>query len=94
MPVSDDGVKYTLTIDVAAPERIKTPIGEIGAWKVIPVLADDKGQAVGRNLAVWISDDARRYPLKIQAELPVGTFDLVLREAQVAAAVRAASRRT
>jgi len=81
MPVIDDGLKYTLTIDVAAPERIKTPIGEIGAWKVTPAIADDKGQAIGKNLAVWISDDARRYPLKIHADLPVGSFDLVLREA-------------
>jgi hypothetical protein len=82
MPVTDDGLIYKLTIDVAAPERIKTPIGEIGAWKVIPVVADDKGQTIGKNLAVWISDDARRYPLKIQADLPVGNFALVLREAR------------
>src|SRR4051812_40417132 len=69
MPVSDDGMNYKLTIDVTGPERVKTPIGEFGAWKVTPVVVDDKGQTVGRNLAVWISDDARRYPLKIQAEL-------------------------
>ena len=81
MPVTDDGLNYKLTIDVAAPERIKTPLGEIGAWKVIPVVADDKGQTVGKNLAVWISDDARRYPLKIQADMPVGSFVLVLRDA-------------
>ena len=82
MPVSDDGRNYKLTIDVAAPERIKTPIGEMGAWKVTPAIVDDKGQAIGKNLALWISDDARRYPLKIQADLPVGSFALQLREAK------------
>jgi hypothetical protein len=73
---------YRLAIDVGAAERIRTPIGEVSAWKVRPVLTDDKGQSVGRNLAVWISDDARRYPVKIQAELAVGSFNLLLREAR------------
>lgn len=82
MPVTDDGVNYKLTIDVAAVERIKTPIGETSAWKVLPVVADDKGQVVGRNLVVWIADDATRYPLKIQADLAVGRFALLLRAAQ------------
>jgi hypothetical protein len=82
MPVSDDGVTYRLGIDVGAPEHVKTPFGELNAWKVRPVLTDDKGQTVGRNLAVWISDDERRYPLKIQAEVAVGTFNLMLREAR------------
>jgi hypothetical protein len=82
MPVTDDGLNYKLTIDVAAPERIKTPIGEIAAWKAIPVITDDKGQTIGKNLAMWISADARRYPLKIQADVPVGSFVLQLREAR------------
>jgi hypothetical protein len=29
-------------------------------------------------MAVWISADARRLPLKLQAELPVGAFVLTL----------------
>jgi hypothetical protein len=82
MPVTDNGLTYRLGIDVGAAERIKTPIGEINAWKVRPVVTDDKGQTVGRNLAVWISDDARRYPVEIQAELAVGSFNLLLREAR------------
>lgn len=82
MPVSDDGRNYRLQIDVASPERVKTPLGEVSAWRVKPVVTDDTGQAVGRNLAVWISDDARRRPVKIQAELAVGSFNLLLREAR------------
>jgi len=80
--VSDDGRNYRLQIEVGAPERVKTPLGEVSAWKVKPVLTDDTGQAVGRNLAVWISDDARRRPVKFQAELAVGSFNLLLREAR------------
>ncbi len=31
-------------------------------------------------MAVWISTDARRLPVRLQADLPVGNFNLVLRE--------------
>jgi hypothetical protein len=82
MPVTDDGITYRLSVDVGAAERIKTSLGEVSAWRVRPVLTDEKGQSVGRNLALWISDDARRYPVKIQAELAVGSFNLLLREAR------------
>jgi len=33
-------------------------------------------------MAIWISNDARRYPLKMHAELPLGTFVLSLRDAR------------
>jgi hypothetical protein len=82
IPVSDDGVKYTMTIDVAGEERVKTPLGESVAWKIVPVVTDEQGQTVGMNLGIWISKDAARYPLKIQAEMPLGTFVLLLRESR------------
>ena len=34
----------------------------------------------GRNVAMWLSEDPRRLPMKFQAELPIGTFNLDLRE--------------
>ena len=82
MPISDDGVKYTMTIDVVGQERVKTPLGETSGWKVVPVVTDEKGDEAGSNMAIWISNDARRYPLKMQAELPLGTFVLSLRDAR------------
>ena len=33
-------------------------------------------------MAVWISDDARRLPVRIQAQLPVGSFVLTLKDAR------------
>jgi hypothetical protein len=82
MPVCDNGINYKLLVDVNAPERVKTPTGEVSAWKVRPMLFDDKNRPVGRNIAIWLSDDAQRLPVKLQAELPVGMFTLVLREAR------------
>ncbi|HZR23815.1 MAG TPA: DUF3108 domain-containing protein [Vicinamibacterales bacterium] len=81
MPVSDDGINYKATFSVAARETVKTGLGALPAWKIALALVDDKNQPVGRNLALWFSDDERRLPLKIQADLPVGSFNLALRAA-------------
>jgi hypothetical protein len=80
--VSDSGYLYRVTLNVAARETIATPVGGLPAWKIVPSIRDGKGQVVGRGLAVWISDDARRLPVRIQAQLPVGAFVLTLKDAR------------
>lgn len=82
LPVCNDGENYRVQVAVEAPERVSTPLGEMTAWRLRPTIVDSQGRQPGRNLAMWISDDARRLPLKMQAELPVGTFNLTLREAR------------
>ena len=42
----------------------------------------DSNYLEANNVAVWLSDDPRRVPVKVQADLPVGRFDLTLREAR------------
>ncbi len=80
MPVSDDGSNYKLQVDIGPSERVKTPFGETSAWKLKLGIFDAAGKAQGRNVALWISDDARRLPMKVQGELPLGSFNLNLRE--------------
>ena len=80
--VSDSGHLYRVTATVSGKETLQTGVGTMPAWKIVPNVRDAKGQVVGRGMAVWISDDARRLPLRIQAQLPVGAFVLTLREAR------------
>jgi hypothetical protein len=82
MPVSDAGTNYKGQFEIGPSERVKTGIGELTAWRIKLTLFDDQNRAVGRNLALWISDDARRLPVKLQAELTVGSFNLILRDAR------------
>lgn len=82
MPVSDNGINYKGQFEIGAPERVKTGAGEVSAWRLRLSLFDDKNQPVGRNMAIWLSDDARRLPVKLQADLAVGSFNLVLRDAR------------
>jgi len=83
MPISDSGTTYTARCAVGQAESVKTGIGYVQALKVTPVIAGPNGQAVGRGLAVWISTDGRRLPVKMSGQLAVGTFNLTLREVKV-----------
>ena len=80
--VSDSGYLYRVTANVTGKESLSTPLGAIPAWKIVPAIRDGKGQSVGRGLAVWISDDARRLPVRMEAQLSVGSFVFTLREAR------------
>ena len=82
MPVSDDGINYKAQFDVGPAEPVKIPMGVQSAWPMKLTLFDDKNRRVGRNLGIWLSDDRRRLPVKVQADLPVGSFNLLLRDAR------------
>jgi hypothetical protein len=82
MPVTDNGSNYKVQVDVGPSERLKTPFAEANAWKLRLGIFGGDGKPQGRNITMWISDDARRLPMKLQAELSIGSFNLNLREAR------------
>ena len=82
IPVADEGQLYTASFDVSGPEAVKVPMGVVDAWSLRVTILDAANQPVGRNVGAWMSTDARRLPVKLEAELPVGTFALTLRSAQ------------
>lgn len=82
VPVTDQGMLYTINFEASGPEPIKVPVGELEAWHLRVTILDAARQPVGNNIVAWISTDARRLPLKLQADLPVGNFTLALRSAQ------------
>jgi hypothetical protein len=78
MPICDAGEAYTVQITVGGVETVKTGIGDVRAWKITPVVPAAKAGGATR-LNVWLSDDPRRLPVRMQAQLPVGSFDLTLK---------------
>ena len=78
IPVCDAGQSYKAHISVGGVEAVKTGIGEVRAWRVTPTLP---GSDQARRLTVWLSDDARKLPVRMQAQLAVGSFDLTLTSA-------------
>lgn len=81
IPVSDSGKTYRVTMAVGRPEQVETALGTVRAWKIVPTVVDDRGQATSA-MTVWLSDDARRLPVRLQATLPVGSVNIVLKTAR------------
>jgi hypothetical protein len=79
MPVTDAGDIYKVQMQVVALESVKTPLGTMNAMKIVPVITGSKTEPP-RGLAIWISDDPRHLPLKIEAQLAVGKFVISLRK--------------
>jgi len=78
---TDRGNLYSVRFDVGAVERVSVPMGAVDAWKIGVTITDEKQQRVGNNLAMWITNDARRLPVQLMAEMKVGSFRLSLRSA-------------
>jgi hypothetical protein len=82
IPVADEGSLYSVDFETRGPERVRVPLGDIEAWNVRLTILDDKRQPAATNTGMWISTDALRLPVKLQSDLPVGSFVLALREAR------------
>jgi hypothetical protein len=81
IPVVDGGATYRAAIVIGPPETVTTGIGSVTALRVTLTITDQQGRPVGRNLALWVSAGERRLPVKLRADLPVGSFNLVLKSA-------------
>jgi len=79
--VVNDGMVHTVKVTIAGREPVDTPLGRQNAWRLLPQALDSRGGPGNDQVTIWISDDARRLPLRIDAKLDVGVFRLVLREA-------------
>ena len=68
--------------DVGAPEQVRAPVGAQSAWKIMMLVFDQSNKQIGRNMAFCLQRPGRRLPIKLQADLAVGSFVMVLREAR------------
>lgn len=82
IPVADDGSLYSVEFEVGGPERVSVPFGDLDAWSLKMTILDAERRPVASNTAVWISTDGRRLPVKLQSDLPLGSFVLALRDAR------------
>ena len=80
IPICDGGTSFVVQIQVGQVETVKTGIGDVRAFKLTPILPASHS-AAARRLTLWVSEDARKLPVRMQAQLPVGSFDLTLKSA-------------
>jgi hypothetical protein len=82
MPIVNNGELIRTAMTAGKAESIECALGTVRAMRVNIKMTDTKGEPVGQNTVVWLTTGRRRVPVQIQADLPIGSFRLVLREAR------------
>ena len=83
MSVSDSGLVYEIPIRVTAREQQKTIFGKQWCFRVEPEVFG-KNRLIERegDLTIWITDDARRLPVRSVVNTPYGKVDIRLKKAK------------
>jgi Protein of unknown function (DUF3108) len=80
VPVSDAGRVFRLSVKAVERKEINSVLGKVKAIRVEPELFGDTALVRARGtLSIWITDDARRVPVKAQLKVDIGTFDIELK---------------
>ena len=83
LSVSDSGLVYDIPVRVVAREKQKTIFGKVDCFRVEPEvfgpgrMIEQKG-----TIVIWITDDARRIPVRSQVESNVGRVEIKLKTAK------------
>ncbi len=63
---------YKFNILYMGTESIKTKLGEIQAFKLVPVMPDNKLFAGENSITAWFAADESRIPLRVEANMFIG----------------------
>ncbi len=73
-----EDTSYKLKIMYKGKETVSTRMGKIPCHIMVPIMPDNKLFNGENSITVWISDDANKIPVKIQAKMFVGHTGLEL----------------
>jgi hypothetical protein len=69
-----DGEIFSLGIKYLGKEKIKTDLGTINALKIHPQVVSSRVFKDENALLLWVSDDENKVPLKVKADLLIGSL--------------------
>ncbi len=81
--VTDGNAVYLINLDVVKREKIKTWLGTYKCLKIEPKMQSIEGifhKKKKAKIFVWLTDDNRRIPVKLQSEVTFGSFQGILKE--------------
>lgn len=86
LSVSDSGLVYKVPVTVTGKETIKTDIGRVSCFVVEPQIFGGEGSLIERegSMVIWITDDARRIPVRSQVKASIGKLDIRIRSVKSA----------
>jgi len=76
--VLDSKKLHRLEIRALKKERITVPAGEFDTIKVEPMVKPEGVFEGKRGAYIWLTDDSRRIPVKVQTKVKIGTITAVL----------------
>jgi hypothetical protein len=83
MSVSDSGLVYDIPVRVTARERQKTIFGQQWCFRIEPqVFGPNRLIEREGDMTIWITDDARRLPVRSVVNSPYGKIDIRLKSAK------------
>jgi len=80
--ISESGVVYQIPIKVVSKEKQNSIYGKIWTIRVEPEIFGDKRLIQGEGkMILWLTDDARRLPVRSQIQAKIGKVEIKLRSA-------------
>ena len=82
LTISDSGLVYKIPVRVTARERQKSVFGNIWCFRVEPDVFGP-GRLIEKEgtMIIWITEDARRLPIRSQLNTSIGKIDIKLKTA-------------
>jgi hypothetical protein len=71
---------FPLNLKIIGRETINTRAGKIRCIKLRPVIQEGRVFKDEEDLTMWVSDDLNRIPVRLQAEVVVGSIKMDLKE--------------
>ncbi len=75
-----DDESYDFKIRMIGREKIRTRIGKRNALVFVPIMPDNKLFDGEESIKVWISDDELKLPLRVEAEMFIGSVAVDIKE--------------
>ena len=74
-----DDTTYIVKVKFLGREKLKTKVGDFKAFIISPIMPKNSFFRGTDPIKAWISDDKRRIPLKVKAELLIGSLEIDIR---------------
>lgn len=71
---------YIFKVRYMGKGKVKNKLGKFGAIKLIPVMPENDLFEQGGSIRIWLSDDKNKIPIKIEADMFVGSVELDLKK--------------
>lgn len=74
-----DDTTYHIKVKFLGRDKLKTKIGQFNTFLISPIMPENTFFRGKNPIKAWISDDRFRIPLKVKAELLIGSLEIDIR---------------